>query len=267
MISYLLNQLISYLPIILVVLLVISALITLCDQLYWKKQRAHLSKKQATMPVLVDYARSFLPVFILVLVLRSFVFQPFKVPTGSLEPTVLPGDYLFVTQYSYGLRLPVWRFNIMPFVKPERGQIVVFHWPVNTHVLFVKRLVGMPGDDISYVNKVLTINGQRATQNFVKNSVDLEPGHNIPAKVMQEDLLGVKHNILIEPSRPSDNFYHLKVPKGEYLMMGDNRDNSDDSRSWGFVKYSQLEGRARFLFFSWDSVKKRLRFERLFHGL
>ena len=159
MFSQILNDLISNLPIILLTLLFISGIIYLLDIFIWQKER--VSSKIKKMPIIIEYSRSFFPVFLIVLILRSFVFQPFTVPTGSLEPTVMPGDYLFVTQYSYGLRAPIWRTLLMPTGNPKRGDIIVFHSPVNTKTLLVKRLIGLPGDDVSYIDKVLYINGKK----------------------------------------------------------------------------------------------------------
>jgi signal peptidase I len=261
MFSQILNSLTSSLPVILVTLLLITGVISLLDFFVWRKERSNLKVKK--LPFIIEHSRSFFPVFLIVLVLRSFVFQPFNVPTGSLEPTVMPGDYLFVTQYSYGLRTPVWHQLLMPVSSPKRGDIIVLRSPVHPDILLVKRLIGLPGDDISYIDKVLYINGKKMQQTFVKNSFDVEPGDNIAVKEMSENLSGKVHNILINPNRRAQSFYHLHVPKGQYFMMGDNRDNSDDSRSWGFVPAKNLEGKAKIIFFNWNSKSHHPEWKRI----
>ena len=190
--------------------------------------------------------------------------QPYRVPTGSLEPTVIPGDLILVNQFAYGLRMPVWMKTLVSIGEPKKGQIALFYWPVNPRITFVKRVIGVPGDHISYINKVLTINGKKATQKFIGYSTDTNGGPTWRVAIYEENLNGVKHKIYVCPKGsvncPSDsrphNFYNLVVPKGEYFMMGDNRDNSDDSRDWGFVPERNLIGKALFVWMSWDSSAK-----------
>src|SRR3990167_6878269 len=148
-------------PAILVLLVLFSGVVTLVDWIYckWNPKEKPLKK-----PMLVDYARSFFPVLFVVLIIRSFVVQPYRVPSGSLLPTVVPGDLMLVNQFSYGLHLPVWYTKILSNGTPQRGQIALFYWPVNKKVTFVKRVIGIPGDKISYINKVLYINGKEAKQ-------------------------------------------------------------------------------------------------------
>ncbi len=250
---------------ILTTLTLISGGISLVDLIFWKKKRA-----AAQDPKLVEYSHAFFPVFLLVLLIRSFIAEPFRVPTGSLEPTVMPGALLLVTQYNYGLRLPVWGTKIIPTGELKRGQIVVFHWPVDHSVDFVKRVIGLPGDHISYINKVLYVNGQVMPQQFVGYATDSDGTNSRrwPVKIMQENLDGVSHQIYVCANQnqcpvPAQNFDNLVVPAGEYFMMGDNRDNSDDSRSWGFVKDDLIVGRAVFIWFSWDSATSRVRWDQL----
>lgn len=239
-----------YFLLILLLLTIFSGIVVVVDKIL---SRGNAAPETGKMPLILDYSKSLFPVFIVVLLLRSFIAQPFKVPSGSLEPTVMPGDFMLVTQFNYGLRMPVWNNTIVPIDTPQRGQIALFRWPVNPNVTFVKRVIGLPGDRISYVNKVLTINGIKCDQSFVKNSVDVEGGDDALAKVMEENLLGVKHLILIHSDMPGQDFQNLVVPPHEYLMMGDNRDNSDDSRDWGFVSINDFIGRARFVWFNWNS--------------
>ncbi|MCW5588314.1 MAG: signal peptidase I [Legionellales bacterium] len=261
------------LPFILVALVIISGLIWLADSVFFaRKRQARTSFDQKVkLPIAVDYARSFFPLLLIVLIIRSFIFQPFKVPSGSLMPTIMAGDYIAVNMGAYGLRLPLTHTKILNTGKLHRGDIVLFRWPANPqHVNYIKRLIGLPGDTISYVNKVLYINGKEMTQTPQGDTTDYDcaTGQTIcTVKKIQEDLDGVKHNILVYPNIPSRNFYNLKVPAGEYFMMGDNRDNSDDSRYWGFVKDDAIIGKALFIFFSWDSYAGHARWERMFAAI
>jgi len=244
-------------PLILLSLTLFSGVIVLVDAIFVWRRRRRLGKalgRRATLPVLIDYARSFFPILLIVLIIRSFIAQPFKVPTGSLSPTVLPGDMIFVTQYNYGVRWPVWNTTFITTQHPGRGQIALFDFPVNEEVPFVKRVVGIPGDDISYIDKVFYINGKKCNQTYLGDATDSNGGDTSwPVKVYSEDLDGITHKIYINPKIPAKNFYHLKVPKGEYMMIGDNRDNSADSRVWGFVDENDFIGRAQFIWMNWTS--------------
>lgn len=223
-------------------------------------ERAYLSKG---LPVLVDYARSFFWVLLLVLILRSFLFEPFRIPSGSLEPTLLPGDFILVNKFDYGIRLPVMGKKIIPVHEPKRGDIVVFHWPVNPKVDFIKRVIGVPGDTISYIDKVFYVNGQEATQKYQDTLPFLhESGNEIDANKLQENLLGVSHEIYQFPSRPAENFNDLTVPEGMYFMIGDNRDDSDDSRYWGFVSENYIVGKPLYVLFSWEKQDFTIRWKR-----
>lgn len=239
---------------------ILSGVLWLVDVLLWGKTAKtvkHPSK-------VIEYARSFFPVLVFVLIIRTFVASPFRVPTGSLEPTVMPGDFLLVEHFSYGLRLPVWEKKIIPISYPKRGDIVVFHWPANPeHVDFVKRAIGLPGDRISYIKKVLYVNGKEASQKFVRYATDNDgAGHSWTVNVVEENLDGVKHLIYINPKAPDTDFVNLVVPQGEYFMMGDNRDSSDDSRYWGFVADKYLIGRAVLIWLSWDTSTDSVRWSR-----
>lgn len=214
--------------------------------------------------LVVEYARALFPVILIVLLLRSFVAQPYRVPTGSLEPTIMPGDFILVTQYSYGLRTPLWNKEFLHLDEPKVGQIALFHWPVNTNITFVKRVIGVPGDRISYINKVFYINGKEAKQTYIGNAQMLkDEGGYVPAKEYEETINGIKHFIYVDPKLPPQNFTNLLVPKGEYFMSGDNRDASNDSRSWGFVPENLLIGEARMVFFSWNKEAKKPRWDRI----
>jgi signal peptidase I len=253
------------LPFILLSLTLISGLIWGVDSLFFSKQRRLQTKEgDIELPILVDYAKSLFPVFIIVLLLRSFVAQLFMVPSGSLEPTVKPGDFVLVNQFAYGLRIPIWNKVILKNGEPKRGDIVVFHWVVNPKVDFIKRVIGVPGDKVSYINKVFYINGKPAEQTFLKQTLY---GDSLMPKwivhEMEENLQGVKHNLYICPKtavacpgHSKYDFYNVVIPKGEYLMVGDNRDDSDDGRFWGFTPDKYLVGKAKYIVFSWNSNEK-----------
>lgn len=215
------------------------------------------------MPVLVDYSRSFFFVLLIVLAIRSWVLEPFRIPSGSLEPSLLTGDFILVDKFAYGIRLPVTNHVIIPTGDPKRGDIAVFHWPVNPKVDFIKRVVGVPGDKISYKNKVFYINGIEAKQNFVaKDTYLLENGVDTVAMRKSEDLLGVEHEIYNFPDRPAFDFEDLVVPEGMYFMIGDNRDDSADSRFWGFVDEKYMVGRPLIVLLSWQKQDHKVRWKR-----
>ena len=238
------------------VLLILVTLTAACI-LVWGGYRLYqlaLAKNRGDNdPLLVDYARSLLPIFIIVLVIRSFLFQPFRVPSGSLEPTVEPGDFVLVSQFDYGLRLPVIHYKILDLGKPKRGDIAVFHYPVDPNVDFIKRIIGLPGDHIQYQDKQLTINGHKVSQKFIKQTVDMQGGQTIPAVIKQEDLPGKQHQIMLYKHTQSKASFDFTVPQGYYFVMGDNRDGSADSRYWGFVPDYDLVGRAWYVWFHWGA--------------
>ena len=239
-----------------------------CVDLIWRRRKKTTlstdQKGKPKHPVIIDYARSFFPILLIVLLIRAFLVQPYRVPTGSLEPTILPGDMILVNQYDYGLKIPIWNQEIASIGQPQMGQIALFRWPVNPSVTFVKRVIGVPGDHISYINKVLYINGKQATQKFIKETQEVsDTSQTWPVKEYEEELAGAKHLIYIRSDRPVQNFKDLVVPPGEYLMMGDNRDDSDDSRSWGFVPENDFVGKAFLIWMSWDSVTHSIRWNRI----
>lgn len=258
-------------PFLILFLTIASGAIWLVDTLFFAKKRKENASKDAseseTLPLIADYAKSLFPVFLIVYILRAFVGQLFIVPSGSLEPTVVPGDYIFVTQYSYGLRLPIWHKKLLSIGEPKLGDIAVFHWPVNPRIDYIKRVVGVPGDKVSYINKVLYINGVVAKQKFIQEkSYGDSPAQQWMVHKVEENLKadktakGVKHDIYICPASSTGcpgyethNFYNLVIPKGQYLMMGDNRDDSDDGRFWGLVSDKYLLGKARMVVLSWNS--------------
>ncbi len=212
---------------------------------------------------LLDQAASFFPIFILVIVIRSFIVEPFRIPSGSLEPSLLIGDFVVVNKFAYGLRLPVLETKVLALGEPKRGDIVVFRWPPSPQFDYIKRVVGVPGDTVSYRDKVLKINGQVAQQTFIKytNFVN-QYGQASQVKELEENLLGIKHDIFVNDNdKPYD--FEITVPKGYYFMMGDNRDNSSDSRYWGLVPEANLRGPAFLVWMSWDGQNNRIRWQRI----
>jgi signal peptidase I len=195
-------------------------------------------------PVLTEYAKSFFPVLMFVLVLRSFLFEPFMVPTGSMIPTIKIGDFIVVNKFAYGLRLPVIGTKIFEVSDPQRGEVMVFI-PPHENKYYVKRVVGLPGDTIRYENKSLTINGEPVNKKF-DSGVEIQYGENsLNGNLYQETLGGVSHftqYIDLVPANRGRNSWI--VPPGHYFMMGDNRDNSMDSRVWGVVSEDKIVGRA-----------------------
>lgn len=247
---------------ILFYLVVISGVIALFDVIFLAKKRKQ--KNIQKLPVIIDYARSFFPVLLAVFLLRSFLYEPFRIPSGSLEPTLLTGDFILVNKFDYGVRLPVTHQKIVKSDEPKRGDIIVFRWPPNPSVLFIKRVIGVPGDHIDYVNKTLYINGKLIPQTFDKNTTNIdEAGDTLQVVQKQEDLLGVKHDIFQIPDRSSMDFHNIIVPPNMYFAMGDNRDNSADSRFWGFVPEENIVGKAVLSWLSWDSVNHSIRWNRI----
>jgi len=229
--------------------------------LYLKSQ--NLPYPESNEPLLVEYARSFFPVVLIVLLLRSFLFEPFRIPSGSMMPTLLVGDFILVNKFSYGMRLPVLNTKIVEFGEPKRGDIVVFRFPKQPTVDYIKRVIGLPGDRIAYFDKKLTVNGQPTQQVSLGRYQGVGQGVDMTgAEQFVEDLTGVEHSILIRHgvNTVEDVFV---VPPGHYFVMGDNRDNSNDSRYWGFVPEGNLVGRAFFIWMNWDWQNNGIAFNRL----
>ena len=203
-------------------------------------------------PILVEYAHSFFPIFFIVLVLRSFVAEPFRIPSGSMMPTLLIGDFILVNKFTYGIRVPVLNTKIIDLNLPERGDIAVFRFPKNPKVDYIKRVVGVPGDRIKYDNKKILVNGKPAKQVSLGRYTGVGQGVDMTgAEHLVEDLVGIEHSILImHGTRIIDG--EFTVPPGQYFMMGDNRDNSNDGRYWGMVPEENLVGKAFFIWMNWD---------------
>lgn len=211
----------------------------------------------------VEYCKSFFPVILAVLLLRSFLVEPFRIPSGSMMPTLLVGDFILVNKFSYGLRLPVLNNKIIEIDEPERGDVVVFRYPKDPSVDYIKRVVGLPGDKIGYYNKVVYVNGKPAGQ--VPAGVYVGEGSGVSmsgASERREQLGDVQHDILVMPRTPGLEGEYL-VAHNEYFVMGDNRDNSNDSRYWGTVPEGNLVGKAFRIWMNWDSARGGIDWDRL----
>lgn len=195
--------------------------------------------------------------------MRSFLFEPYRIPSGSLKPTLLDGDFIIVNKFDYGLRLPISNTEFFSIGQPERGDIMVFHWPADPKYDFIKRVIGLPGDHIRYIHKTLYINGKKIPQTFSRFAEDSNIQHQSwPVDCLEEDLLGVKHKIYINTDQPAYDLSDLVVPPHMYFVMGDNRDNSQDSRYWGFVPEKNIVGKAIRIVLSWDGNDHRFRWSR-----
>lgn len=239
---------------VLVIITVITGVIVYVDKLVWRKKRLEAATT-VKEPILIEYSRSLFPVFLIVLVLRSFVLEPFRIPSGSMYPTLHIGDFIVVNKFAYGIRLPVLQTKILPIADPERGDVVVFRYPLEPNVDYIKRIVGLPGDEITYMNKRLFINGELVEQTSIGRYIGTESGSVMNgARLLQEHLPGGHtHEVLIDDDRPSLQPVMVVVPEGHYFAIGDNRDHSADSRSWGFVPDENLKGRAFGIWMNWDN--------------
>jgi len=216
-----------------------TGIISLFDCIYFKKRRLKKEKES----FLIEYSKSFFPVLLVVFVIRSFIVEPFKIPSGSMMPTLISGDFIAVNKFTYGIRLPVWNKTLISLGSPKRGDVFVFHYPKKPSIDYIKRVVGLPGDEIKYINKKLVVNGQPLKLNFKgKYNYEANDGQIMGALEFEELLVDSTHSILTHDI-PSEN-YQFNVPEGHYLAMGDNRDNSSDSRVWGFVPEKLLVGKA-----------------------
>ena len=204
---------------------------------------------------LVDYGRSLFPVILIVFVLRSFIVEPFRIPSGSMLPTLHLGDFILVNKAAYGLRLPIVYNKILPTGAPERGDVMVFRFPEDPKTNFIKRVVGLPGDRVRVEGRKLYINGQQVEQKMVDQNHqtnDIRGGYLSNRFV--ESLDAAQYDILTRKRGRGSRGFDGVVPEGHYFVLGDNRDNSRDSRYWGFVPEENLVGEAFFIWFAWDVV-------------
>lgn len=229
------------------------------DALFFAKKRAERAHAGSSLgaevvrePVIVEYSRSFFPVILVVLLVRSFLAEPFRIPSSSMMPNLQDGDFILVNKFTYGFRLPVLDTKVIEVGLPQRGDVVVFRYPVNPKENYIKRVVGMPGDEVVYRNKTLFINGEPQPQERIGRYLGVGTGREMDGADHLRELLGEReHEILMRPNqlgRQTEGRW--VVPEGHYFVMGDNRDNSLDSRAWGFVPEKNLVGRAFLIWFN-----------------
>jgi signal peptidase I len=239
---------------ILVALSALTGLIWLVDALFFARARnAQPGRKE---PLAVEYARSFFPVIFIVLLIRSFLAEPFRIPSSSMMPTLLIGDFILVNKFAYGLKLPVIDHKFIEVGEPERGDVVVFRFPRDRSQDYIKRVVGLPGDQIAYRGKRLWVNGEEVVAEPIGRYIGSGQGRDHTGSELRRERLGTaEHDILLKPQlfmggRGEGSW---EVPEGHYFVLGDNRDNSEDSRIWGFVPERNLVGRAFLIWMNWDS--------------
>jgi signal peptidase I len=270
---------------VLVLVVAASAVVWALDRWLFAPARARAAARAdrqaaaVTLPVTVDYARSFLPVAVVVLVVRSFIFEPFRIPSDSMMPTLLDGDFIAVNKFAYGLRLPVLNRKVVNVGEPQRGDVVVFRYPPDPAINYIKRLVGLPGDSVRVEGDELIINGQRlavedngrysdgcysnmrlATETIGEHRHQTlscrTPGDLMAAPVASCSRQIERSYLCVEPGDDTlpdrGDTTDIKVPAGQYLMIGDNRDNSADGRYFGFVPEDHLVGKATRIWFNWD---------------
>ena len=251
---------------------VITGLIWLFDIMVTRNRRAVTRGD----PILVEMARSFFPVILIVFLLRSFLYEPFKIPSGSMMPTLLVGDFILVNKFTYGVRIPVINKKIMAVNSPRRGDVMVFRYPENLSKDYIKRVVGLPGDTITYQNKQLLINGKAAKQESAGLFTEVDEQMNMSQFDVFNELLGDKpHTMMVNADRRpfylhsvhakfpfkencayNEDGFSCKVPAGNYLMLGDSRDNSEDGRYWGFVPEENIVGKAVRVWMNFGALKR-----------
>jgi signal peptidase I len=266
----------QWFEIALVSLTLLSGVIWLLDRLFFAKRRLPAADGRVREPMVVDYSRAFFPVLLVVLLLRSFIAEPFRIPSSSMMPSLLIGDFILVNKFSYGLRLPITNQKFLAIGEPKRGDVVVFHFPgfpcqVDGHMVrsgdrscldpnapvpnenWIKRVIGLPGDTIAYHDHVVYLNGKPLA--YRDDGVYEGKGTAAEAtgdELKTEELPGHPHPVLVDPNAPlfTQGEGEWVVPPGHYFVMGDNRDNSEDGRFWGFLPEDKLRGRAFLVWMS-----------------
>lgn len=252
---------------ILFILLVFTGIVWAIDKFYARKRRP----EGAPDPWWVEYGGSFFPIILAVFFLRSFVVEPFKIPSGSMIPTLLVGDFILVNKFTYGIRLPIVGTKIMSLNEPQRGDVMVFRYPSDPSLDYIKRVVGLPGDKVVYRNKRLTVNGVEQPLKALPDYLHKDKLYYSPQ--FSERLGATEHLILNEKDAPAyvpfvtqfpfreNCIYNTEgvsctVPAGHYFMMGDNRDASSDSRVWGFVPEANIVGKAFLIWFNFSDLRR-----------
>ncbi len=256
---------------------VLTGLVWLVDTIFFRANRlmhvmpSNTSKSSAAEPWYVEYSKAFFPILLIVLILRSFLAEPFRIPSGSMHPTLWEGDFILVNKFDYGIRLPVIGTKIFSIGEPKRGDVIVFKQDDDLDSKdVIKRVIGLPGDHINYKDNIIYVNGTPLKQEFLEETNDftLEKA-SWPVRKLSEKIDDKIHDIYIHVKDPLRIYQYndTTVPKGSYFVMGDNRDNSKDSRYWGFVKDEDILGRAFAIWMSWDSLEndwsKKIRWHRL----
>lgn len=267
----LVHYLVISIELFMLLLLVLSGGVALLDRFVLRAKRAPEAKE----PLWVEYCKSFFPVILVVFLLRSFLIEPFQIPSGSMMPTLRDGDYILVNKFTFGIRIPVLNQKVIDVNAPQRGDVMVFRYPENTSVDYIKRIVGVPGDVIEYRDKQLTINGKVQQQQH-DSEYNYRRGESVFVHTERyaENLNGRVHAILINPEAPllnveavanfpnrencsfSEKVFRCTVPPGNYFMMGDNRDDSRDSRYWGFVPDNMIVGKAFAIWMNFGDPKR-----------
>lgn len=250
---------------------------TVVTGVIWFIDSAMLRKKRGVQkpePILVELAKSFFPVILVVFLLRSFLIEPFKIPSGSMLPSLLVGDFILVNKFSFGIRIPVLNKKIIDVNQPKRGEVMVFRYPEDPSKDFIKRIVGLPGDTVVYQNKRLTLNGVAVPVESAGSVTEIDERMSFQRFDAYREKLGDStHLIIVSPDRPvlaggvrqfpnkknceyNDEGVTCKIPEGHYFMMGDNRDNSDDSRYWGFVPEDNIVGKAFLVWMNFGHLKR-----------
>lgn len=249
----------------LVSLTVFTGIVWLLDKLVLAKRRAAREGllDDGKEPVVVDYSKAFFPVLLVVLVLRSFIAEPFRIPSNSMMPTLLTGDFILVNKFTYGLRLPITNKKFVALGEPKRGDVVVFRPPHHPEQDWIKRVIGLPGDRISYHDGKVSVNGKPLDYQPVGIYQGRANGSEMTgAKELRENVLGREHHILLRTESPllDQAEGDWVVPAGQYFVMGDNRDNSEDSRYWGYLPEENLRGKA---FLIWLNIDGGVDFSRI----
>ncbi len=256
---------------IMFILLLVTGSIWLLDRWVLQKRRGPAGKE----PWWVEYPKSFFPVILIVFILRSFLVEPFKIPSGSMIPTLLVGDFILVNKYAFGLRLPILNVKVVDVGEPKRGDVMVFRYPENPSLDYIKRVIGLPGDRIEYRNKRFSINGEAVPLEPLGDYSYVESGLDFVTSQLRQEKLGEHlYSTLVQPEAPNlqvagvrqfpqrencvynDAALSCTVPRGHYFMTGDNRDSSFDSRYWGFVPEQNIVGKAFIIWWNFDALKR-----------